>query len=118
MMGFDKAQLDSYPENLSGGQQQRIGVARALSANPEIVLMDEPLGALDNITRRNLQQELKTMHQESGLTFVFVTHDINEAFLLGTKIAIMNKGVIEQYDSPEHIRKNPANGWIKNFVRI
>jgi osmoprotectant transport system ATP-binding protein len=118
MMGFENTQLDAYPENLSGGQQQRVGVARALSANPEIVLMDEPFGALDNITRRNLQQELKAMHQESGLTFVFVTHDINEAFLLGTRIAIMNKGVLEQYDTPEHIRKNPANEWVKNFIMV
>ncbi|MBW6481379.1 MAG: ABC transporter ATP-binding protein [Bacteroidales bacterium] len=118
MMGFDIAQLDAYPENLSGGQQQRVGVARALSASPEIVLMDEPFGALDNITRRNLQHELKTMHQESGLTFVFVTHDINEAFLLGTRVVIMNLGIIEQCDTPENIRKNPANEWVKNFIRV
>lgn len=118
MMGFDKAQLDSYPENLSGGQQQRVGVARALSANPEIVLMDEPFGALDNITRRNLQQELKTMHQDTGLTFVFVTHDINEAFLLGTRVVIMNDGIIEQCDTPENIQKNPANEWVKNFIMV
>lgn len=118
MMGFEPDQLDVYPENLSGGQQQRVGVARALSANPGIVLMDEPFGALDNITRRKLQKELKAMHQQSELTFVLVTHDINEAFALGTSIAIMNEGVIEQYDTPENIRKNPASEWVKNFVTV
>jgi osmoprotectant transport system ATP-binding protein len=80
MMDFDQRQLDAWPGNLSGGQQQRVGVARALSANPKIVLMDEPFGALDNITRRNLQKEIKTMHEKSGLSFVMVTHDLQEAF--------------------------------------
>lgn len=118
MMGFDAAQLDAYPENLSGGQQQRVGVARALSSSPEIVLMDEPFGALDNITRRMLQKEIKAMHRQSELTFVLVTHDINEAFTLGTSIAIMNEGIIEQYDTPEIIRKYPASDWVKNFVTV
>ncbi len=72
MMGFDEQQLDNYPDQLSGGQQQRVGVARALAANPKIMLMDEPFGALDNITRRNLQSEIKQMHRELGLTFIMV----------------------------------------------
>jgi osmoprotectant transport system ATP-binding protein len=116
MMDFDQRQLDAWPDNLSGGQQQRVGVARALSANPKIVLMDEPFGALDNITRRNLQREIKTMHEKSGLSFVMVTHDLQEAFDLGTKVAIMNQGKIEQYDTPDEIRKNPASEWVEDFL--
>jgi osmoprotectant transport system ATP-binding protein len=116
MMDFDQRQLDAWPANLSGGQQQRVGVARALSANPKIVLMDEPFGALDNITRRNLQKEIKTMHEKSGLSFVMVTHDLQEAFELGTKVAIMNQGKIEQYDIPAEIRKNPAGEWVEDFL--
>ncbi len=118
MMGFDEQQLDNYPDQLSGGQQQRVGVARALAANPKIVLMDEPFGALDNITRRNLQNEIKQMHSELGLTFIMVTHDLHEAFTLGTHIAIMNEGKIEQFAEPEFIKANPASGWIKDFITL
>lgn len=118
MMGFDQRQLDSWPANLSGGQQQRVGVARALSANPKIVIMDEPFGALDNITRRNLQKEIKSMHGKSGLSFVMVTHDLHEAFTLGTEVAIMNHGNIEQFDTPENIKDNPANEWVEDFLRL
>lgn len=117
MMGFDHQQLEAYPQNLSGGQQQRVGVARALSADPQIVLMDEPFGALDNITRRHLQNEVKEMHQKTGLTFVLVTHDIREAFYLGSKVAIMNHGIIEQFDTPDKIQHNPANSWVSNFTQ-
>ena len=115
-MGFDDRQLAAYPQELSGGQQQRVGVARALAAEPDIVLMDEPFGALDNITRRNLQKELKGMHAKLGVTFIMVTHDLQEAFSLGTHVAIMNNGRIEQFDSPENIRNNPANDWVKEFI--
>lgn len=117
IMSFDERQLTSYPDELSGGQQQRAGVARALAANPEIILMDEPFGALDNITRRNLQNELKEMHKKLGITFVMVTHDVKEAFTLGTQVVIMNEGRIEQYDTPETIREKPANEWINEFTR-
>ena len=116
MMGFDEQQLGNYPDQLSGGQQQRVGVARALAANPKIILMDEPFGALDNITRRNLQSEIKQMHRELGLTFIMVTHDLHEAFTLGTQVAIMNEGRIEQYAEPEFIKANPALRWIKDFI--
>lgn len=116
MMNFDDRQLNSFPSGLSGGQQQRVGVARALASQPEIVLMDEPLGALDNITRRKLQSELKEMHQKLGITFVMVTHDLHEAFTLGTHVVIMNEGKIEQFDTPELIREKPANMWVKNFI--
>lgn len=116
IMSFDERQLLSYPAELSGGQQQRAGVARALAANPQIILMDEPFGALDNITRRNLQNELKEMHKKLGITFVMVTHDLKEAFTLGTKVVIMNEGEIEQYDTPETIKENPANDWVNEFT--
>jgi osmoprotectant transport system ATP-binding protein len=116
MMDFDQRQLDAWPANLSGGQQQRVGVARALSAKPKIVLMDEPFGALDNITRRNLQKEIKAMHEKSGLSFVMVTHDLHEAFELGTKVAIMNQGKIEQFDTPDEIKKNPDSEWVEDFL--
>jgi len=118
IMGFDDRQLNALPSDLSGGQQQRVGVARALASKPEIVLMDEPLGALDNITRRKLQLELKVMHQKLGITFVMVTHDLHEAFALGTEVVIMNEGRIEQYGSPESIQKKPSNEWIKNFITM
>ncbi len=118
MMGFDQRQLQAFPSSLSGGQQQRVGVARALASQPQIVLMDEPLGALDNITRRNLQKELKEMHLKLGITFVMVTHDLKEAFTLGTNVAIMNEGKVVQYDSPENIQKNPLNDWVKRFIMM
>ena len=118
MMGFDALQLNAFPSDLSGGQQQRVGVARALASKPEIVLMDEPFGALDNITRRKLQNEIKVMHQNLGITFVMVTHDLREAFTLGTRVVIMNEGRVEQFDSPETILKKPANEWVKDFTMI
>ncbi len=118
MMGFDAQQLGNYPDQLSGGQQQRVGVARALAANPKIVLMDEPFGALDNITRRNLQSEIKQMHRDLGLTFIMVTHDLHEAFSLGTQVAIMNEGKVEQFAEPGFIKANPASGWIKDFITL
>ncbi len=116
MMGFDERQLTSFPSNLSGGQQQRVGVARALASQPEIVLMDEPFGALDNITRRNLQIELKEMHNRLGITFIMVTHDLHEAFSMGTHVAVMNQGRIVQFDAPEIIKTKPASIWIKEFI--
>lgn len=116
LMNFDERQLDAFPSGLSGGQQQRVGVARALASQPEIVVMDEPFGALDNITRKNLQSELKEMHKKLGNAFVMVTHDLHEAFTLGTHVVIMNKGMIEQYDTPQNIRQQPANEWVKEFL--
>ena len=118
MMNFDERQLNAYPTDLSGGQQQRVSLARALATKPEIVLMDEPLGALDNITRRKLQRELKEMHQNLGITFVMVTHDLREAFMLGTTVVIMNEGKIQQADTPEMIQEQPANEWVKEFITM
>ena len=105
-----------YPNELSGGQQQRIGVARALAADPEIILMDEPFGALDPITRATLQDELLQMQDKLGKTIVFVTHDMDEALKLADKIAIMKDGEVLQFDSPEHILRNPANEFVEYFI--
>jgi osmoprotectant transport system ATP-binding protein len=106
-----------YPRQLSGGQQQRIGVARALAANPPIMLLDEPFGAVDAITRQDLQREIKNLH--NGLeekTFLFVTHDINEAIYLGDKVVIMDQGKILQYDTPHEIVRNPQTDFVKNLI--
>jgi osmoprotectant transport system ATP-binding protein len=116
MIGLNEQQMPAFPLALSGGQQQRVGVARALASQPKIVLMDEPLGALDNVTRRKLQNELKEMHQKLGITFVMVTHDLREAFMLGTEVALMNEGKIVQYDKPEIIQQKPVNDWVKEFI--
>lgn len=104
--------LEKYPRQLSGGQQQRIGVIRALAAEQNIILMDEPFGALDPITRESLQSLIKNIQKELGKTVVFVTHDMNEAIGLADKILIMDMGHIVQYDTPENILKNPANDYV------
>ena len=107
---------DRYPHELSGGQQQRIGIARALAADPDIILMDEPFSALDPITREQLQDEMIRLQEELGKTIVLVSHDMDEAIKLADKIAVMNEGNIIQYDSPEAILMNPANEFVENFV--
>ncbi len=104
--------LEKYPSQLSGGQQQRIGVIRALAAEQNIILMDEPFGALDPITRESLQSLIKNIQKELGKTVVFVTHDMNEAIGLADKILIMDMGHVVQYDTPENILKNPANDYV------
>ena len=106
-----------YPKELSGGQQQRIGVARALAANPDVVLFDEPFGAIDAITRSSLQEELRKIHQRLGdKTFIFITHDIHEAFHLGGRVLIMDEGKICQFDSPENIIKTPQAGFVSHLI--
>ncbi len=108
---------DRYPRELSGGQQQRVGVARALAADPPVLLMDEPFGAVDPITRLRLQDELLRLQEELRKTIVFVTHDFDEAVKLGDKIAILQQGSeIVQYDTPEQILANPANDFVRGFV--
>ena len=108
---------DRKPKQLSGGQQQRIGVARALAANPKVMLLDEPFGAVDAITRLQLQNELQKIHKELGdKTFVLVTHDINEAFKLGTRVLIMDKGKICQFDTPREIMRNPKTEFVANLI--
>lgn len=108
--------LEKYPSELSGGQQQRIGVIRALAADQNIILMDEPFGALDPITRDSLQQLVKRLQKEMGKTFVLVTHDMNEALTLADKIVIMDKGHIIQQDTPENILKYPATDYVKELL--
>ncbi|WP_211748226.1 ABC transporter ATP-binding protein [Paenibacillus sp. Marseille-Q4541] len=105
-----------YPKQLSGGQQQRVGVARALAADPEIILMDEPFGALDPITREQLQDELLRLQQNLKKTIVFVTHDMEEALKLGDKIAILKDGELVQIDTPDQILSNPANEFVEGFI--
>ena len=115
-VNLDPELANRFPHQLSGGQQQRVGIARALAASPSIILMDEPFGALDIITRQQLQRELKVLHQLSGATIVFVTHDIAEALTLGTKVLVLDKGIIQQYDTPEMIKSNPANEFVRALV--
>ena len=105
-----------YPHQLSGGEQQRVGVARALAADPELLLMDEPFAAVDPITRDALQSELANIHRATGKTIVFVTHDIEEALRLATRIAIMERGRIVQLGTPLDILEHPANDFVRDFV--
>ncbi len=105
-----------FPSELSGGQQQRVGIARALAATPDLVLMDEPFGAVDAITREALVQEIKKIHAQVGITIMFVTHDIEEALTLGTKVMVMDQGQIVQYDTPEVIKNHPANAFVAQLV--
>ncbi|MBT2583353.1 betaine/proline/choline family ABC transporter ATP-binding protein [Planococcus sp. ISL-109] len=105
-----------YPKELSGGQQQRVGVARALASNPRLILMDEPFGALDPITREQLQGELISLQQKLKKTIVFVTHDMDEALKLGDRIAIMKDGKLLQLDTPEKILQEPASGFVEEFI--
>lgn len=108
--------LDRYPSELSGGQQQRIGVIRALAADQDIILMDEPFGALDPITRDALQELVKHLQKEMGKTVVFVTHDMDEALKLADRIAIMQDGKVVQFDTPDNILANPANEFVEDFI--
>ncbi|CEI83589.1 glycine betaine/carnitine/choline transport ATP-binding protein OpuCA [Oceanobacillus oncorhynchi subsp. incaldanensis] len=108
--------LDRYPHELSGGQQQRIGVLRALATNPPLILMDEPFGALDPITRDSLQEEFKKLQKEMDKTIVFVTHDMDEAIKLADKIVIMNQGEIVQVGTPDDILRHPANEFVEDFI--
>lgn len=105
-----------YPSQLSGGQQQRVGLARALAVNPDVMLLDEPFGAIDAINRINLQDELLKIYNASKKTYLFVTHDINEAFKLGSRVLIMDKGKIQQFDTPQNIVAKPANDFVKALI--
>ncbi len=117
VVGLDPEMLDRYPSELSGGQQQRVGVARALAADPPVLLMDEPFGAVDPIVRGNLQREFLDLQHKLGKTVVFVTHDIDEAIFLGTRIAVLNVGgILEQYDAPSVLLREPANDFVEDFI--
>ena len=118
LVGLEPDQYrNRYPSQLSGGQQQRVGLARALATNPRVMLLDEPFGAVDAITRLNLQNELLRIHGETGGTFLFVTHDIHEAFRLGNRVMIMNAGRLLQMDTPETIVRNPADPFVETLIR-
>ena len=117
LLQLDPAQFARrYPHELSGGQQQRVGVARALAADPEVLLMDEPFGALDPVTRLALQQELKRIHTLSGKTIVLVTHDIDEALYLGGRIVLFREGRVVQDGSPLALLTRPADGFVSDFL--
>ncbi|MGY1855718.1 ABC transporter ATP-binding protein [Modestobacter sp. SYSU DS0290] len=118
LVGLDpEVYRDRYPKELSGGQQQRVGVARALAADPPVLLMDEPFGAVDPITRQRLQDELLRIQEELGKTIVFVTHDFDEAVKLGDKIVVFDVGArVVQYDTPEAILAEPAEEYVADFI--
>lgn len=105
-----------YPRQLSGGQQQRVGLARAMAADPDIMLMDEPFGAIDAITRQNMQDELINIQRKLNKTILFVTHDVNEAFKLGDKVVIMHEGEIQQFNTPYEIITKPANDYVTRLI--
>ena len=112
LSGFEKRSIDS----LSGGQQQRVAIARALVNEPEVLLLDEPLGALDLKLRKEMQLELKNIQQRLGITFIFVTHDQEEALTMSDTIVVMNKGIIQQKGTPEDIYNEPANAFVADFI--
>jgi osmoprotectant transport system ATP-binding protein len=116
-VGLDPKLANRYPAQLSGGQQQRVGVARALAADPPILLMDEPFSAVDPVVREELQTEILRLQSELRKTIVFVTHDIDEAIKLGEKVAVFGRGgVLQQYDAPARLLSNPANDFVAGFV--
>jgi osmoprotectant transport system ATP-binding protein len=116
-VGLDASLASRFPAQLSGGQQQRVGVARALAADPNILLMDEPFGAVDPIVRRELQDEVRRLHQELGKTIVFVTHDVDEAFALGDEVVLLRAGgEIAQRGAPAELLTRPADDYVADFV--
>jgi len=116
LTGLPKTYLDRYPNQLSGGEQQRVGLARALAADPDILLMDEPFAALDAINRERLQKELLRLHCQLDKTILFVTHDVEEALLLADKIAVLRDGKLIQYDTPINLVTKPKNPFIEELV--
>ncbi|MCL2818109.1 MAG: ABC transporter ATP-binding protein [Actinomycetia bacterium] len=113
---LDESILPRYPDELSGGQKQRVGIARSLAANPEILLMDEPFGAVDEITRKQLQTEIKRIHTETGVTIVFVTHSISEALKLGTQVMVLEDGRIVQFAAPEEVKAAPGSAFVRELL--
>lgn len=118
MVGLSPEVKDRYPGELSGGQQQRVGIARAYANSPDILLMDEPFGAVDSITRYQLQKDLKEIHRKTDCTVIFITHDIQEAFKLSTHILVLDRGRIEQYGLNEEVRTDPQSGFVKKLIEM
>ena len=117
LVGLEESMAGRYPSELSGGQQQRVGIARALASEAKILLMDEPFGALDEITKRALQNELLALQEKLHMTVVFITHDIREALKLGDRVLVMEQGRIAQLGTPEEIRKEPADDFVEGTYR-
>ena len=116
VVGLKEDMLDRYPNELSGGQRQRVGIARALASDAKILLMDEPFGAIDEITRRLLQDEILRIYKQFNMTIIFITHDIKEALKLGTRVIVMDKGEIVQNDTPEEVVRNPKTSFVRNLI--
>ena len=117
LVGLEEDKLKRYPSELSGGQQQRVGIARALAAEPKILLMDEPLGAVDEITRQTMQDEILRLQKELKLTIIFITHDIREAMKLGDRVMVMESGKAVQLDTPENICQAPADSFVSDLIK-
>jgi osmoprotectant transport system ATP-binding protein len=115
-LNLDPTLADSYPASLSGGQQQRVGLARSLMVNPPVLLMDEPFGALDNLTRINIRKEFRLLDELKKKTIIMVTHDVQEAFEMGDRICLMDKGEIRQIGTPEELLFHPADGFVSGFL--
>ena len=116
VVGLDPAYADRYPAQLSGGERQRVGVARALAAEPPLMLMDEPFGAVDPIVRERLQDEFLRLHRRLGMTVIFVTHDIDEAIKMGDRVAVIRAGTLVQYAPPAELLAEPADDFVARFV--
>ena len=116
IMKLEEQLLNRYPDELSGGQKQRVGIARALASHPKILLMDEPFGAVDEITRHSLQDEILRIYHELHITIFFITHDIREALRLGTRVMIMKDGNIEQFDTPDIVKKQPQTEFVRELL--
>ena len=116
-VGLAQEMADRYPAELSGGQQQRVGIARALAADAKILLMDEPFGALDEITKRAMQDEMLSLQKKLHMTIVFITHDIREAMKLGDRVLVMEKGRIAQIGMPQEIREYPADDFVRELTQ-
>ncbi len=116
IVGLDDDLLERFPAELSGGQQQRVGIARALAASPDILLMDEPFGAVDEITRGQLQCEMRRIYEKTSITVMFVTHDIREALRLGTRVAVVDGGHVLQYTEPAELLAHPTDGFVQRLV--
>lgn len=117
IVGLDEELIHRYPSELSGGQQQRVGIARALAASPDILLMDEPFGAVDEITRSTLQDEILRIHHQENITIIFVTHDINEALKLCSRVMVMDQGKVVQLASPREILEHPKTEFVRRLVQ-
>lgn len=116
-VGLPQEMADRYPAELSGGQQQRVGIARALAADAKILLMDEPFGALDEITKRAMQDEMLSLQKKLHMTIVFITHDIREAMKLGDRVLVMEQGRIAQIGTPQEIREYPADDFVRELTQ-